>query len=52
MNNPQFSFSQNQNININQLLQESKNLKKKLQSFQEKEKLYQSSISKLKKIPK
>ena len=33
MNNPQFSFSQNQNININQLLQESKNLKKNCNHF-------------------
>ena len=50
MKNQQHLFNQNQNININQLLQECNNLKKKLQSFQEKEKLYQSSISKLKKF--
>ena len=50
MKNQQHLFNQNQNININQLLQEYNNLKKKLQSFQEKEKLYQSSISKLKKF--
>ena len=46
MKNQQRSF--NQNININQLLQENNDLKKKLKSFEKKEKLYQSSISKLK----
>ena len=40
----------NLKTNINQLVQENKKLKKKLQSFQEKEKIYQSSISKLKKF--
>ena len=46
MNNQKRLF--NQNININQVLQENNDLKKKLQSLQKKEKLYQSSISKLK----
>ena len=50
MKNQQHLFNQNQNININQLHKEYNNLKKKLQLFQEKEKLYQSSISKLKKF--
>ena len=40
----------NQKSNINQLIQENIKLKKKIKSFQEKEKIYQSSISKMKKF--
>ena len=43
-------MNNNQQININRIFQENIKLKKKLQSFQEKEKLYQASIAKLKKF--
>ena len=46
MNNQQ-SF--NQQMSINKIIQENAKLKRKIQSFQEKEKLYQSTIAKLKK---
>ena len=48
MNNP-LSYNQQQ-LNKNQLLQENINLKKKLHSLQQNEKIYQSSIAKLKKF--
>ena len=43
-------MNNNQQININKIFQENIKLKKKLQSLQEKEKLYQASIAKLKKF--
>ena len=42
--------SKNQKTNINQLIQENTKLKKKIQSFQKKEKIYQSSLLKMKKF--
>ena len=45
-NHPPF----NQTLNINTLLQENIKLKKQIQSFQKKEKLYQSSIANMKKF--